>query len=94
MKKQVLLLGDSIRLGYHPEVVQALADDCDVWGPEDNCRFAKYTLNELDQIFAAYDRPPDLIHWNNGLWDSAIVCADDGMFTPPDEYEHYMRLVL
>ena len=94
MKKRILLLGDSIRLGYQPEVVKALADDCEVWGPEDNCRFAKYTLNELDRIFTACGRTPDLIHWNNGLWDSAIVCAEDGMFTPPDEYEHDMRLVL
>jgi len=94
MKKQVLLLGDSIRQGYQPEVVKALAADYNVRGPEDNCRFAKYTLNELDRIFTAYGQTPDLIHWNNGLWDSAIVCAEDGMFTPPDEYKHYIKLIL
>ena len=94
MKSQLLLIGDSIRDGYQPEVSKILADDFTVWGPADNCRFAKYTLNELDRLFTAYGRNPDIIHWNNGLWDSAIVCQEDGMFTPPDEYERYIRLIL
>lgn len=71
-----------------------LANEYEVWGPTDNGRFAKYTLNELDRIFAGYGRTPDLIHWNNGLWDSALVCPEDGAFTPLDEYERYMRLIL
>jgi len=92
--KKVLLLGDSIRLGYQPEVARELEGKFEVWGPEDNCRFAKYTLNELDRIFEKYGKTPDVIHWNNGLWDSAVVCPEDGMFTPPEEYERYMRIVL
>lgn len=92
--KQLLLLGDSIRLGYQEEVAGLLANEYEVWGSPDNGRFAKYTLNELERIFESYGRSPDIIHWNNGLWDSAIVCAEDGAFTPLDEYERYMRLIL
>ena len=44
--KKVMLLGDSIRLSYQPAVQQKLAGAAEVWGPADNCRFAKYTLWE------------------------------------------------
>ena len=62
--KKVVLLGDSIRLiGYGKRVVELLGDQCTVWQPEDNCRFAKYTLrmlfDEQQNIKNA-----DVIHWN------------------------------
>jgi hypothetical protein len=38
---QVLLLGDSIRMGYLPFVRDALADRADVVGPENNCETAE-----------------------------------------------------
>lgn len=114
--KKVLLIGDSIRLGYEPAVKEALSGEYDVWGPEENCRFAKYTLNELGRIFEAFSNGtakecdeallqptntadgdiiyPDIIHWNNGLWDTSIVCEEDGAFTPIDEYISYMAKIL
>ena len=90
--KKVVLIGDSIRLiGYGNPVAERLAGEFEVWQPEDNCRFAKYTLRGLwdwqDGIKNA-----DIIHWNNGLWD---VCSlfGDGEFTPIDEYvEAMLRL--
>lgn len=45
MSKKVVLLGDSIRqIGYGKKVEELLKPDYEVWQPEDNCRFAKYTL--------------------------------------------------
>ncbi len=85
--KKVMLLGDSIRIAYQDFVAQELGDEYEVWHPEENGRFAKYTLNELERYFQACPNP-DIIHWNNGLWDSAIVCKEDGMFTTVDEYLH------
>ena len=66
--KKVTLLGDSIRMiGYGPKVPQMLGDEYEVFQPDDNCRFVKYTLRGLfdwqDIIKGA-----DVIHWNNGLW--------------------------
>ena len=82
--KKITLLGDSIRLGYGAKVPALLGDDYEVFQPQDNCRFAKYTLRMLydckDQIAGS-----DVIHWNNGLWDCAELFSD-GMFTPLDEY--------
>ena len=45
--KQVLLLGDSIRMQYQPVVGQKLADIAEVSGPEENGRWSGYTLNSL-----------------------------------------------
>ena len=87
--KKVVLLGDSIRLiGYGTPVAERLKGEFDVWQPDDNCRFAQYTLRGMwdwqDGI-----RGADIIHWNNGLWD---VCElyGDGTFTPVDEYVSIM----
>ena len=71
-------------IGYGTPVAQRLKDEAEVWQPDDNCRFAQYTLRGMwdwqDGI-----RGADIIHWNNGLWD---VCElyGDGAFTPIDEY--------
>ena len=79
--KNLLLLGDSIRVGYCNMVKEKLAGKVNVYFPPENCRFAQYTLRELERWTA--ELPPiDVIHWNNGLWDSAHLSisgvADDG----------------
>ena len=92
--KKVMLIGDSIRLiGYQKTVQKELAGEFEVWGSGDNCRFAKYTLNELERMLKACGKP-DIIHWNNGLWDTAIVCKEDGAFTQIEEYINYMSKIL
>lgn len=42
--KKVFLLGDSIRKGYDKYVERAFEGKASVYYPEDNCRFAAYTL--------------------------------------------------
>ena len=42
--KKVMLLGDSIRLGYRAKVAKLLEGQAMVAGPEENCRFSAYTL--------------------------------------------------
>ena len=75
-------------IGYGKPVAESLSNEFEVWQPDDNCRFAKYTLRGLwdwqDGITGA-----DIIHWNNGLWD---VCSlfGDGEFTPIEEYVEIM----
>lgn len=70
--KKVLLLGDSIRMGYDQFVCELLKDKAEVVYPPDNGRFAQYTLRQLQdwkaQLHLAGD-DVDLVHWNNGLWD-------------------------
>ena len=83
--KKVVLIGDSIRLiGYGTPVAERLFEEFTVWQPDDNCRFASYTLRGMWD-WQENMRGADIIHWNNGLWD---VCElfGDGEFTPIDEY--------
>lgn len=89
----VLLLGDSIRLFYQNSVIEKLGDNYNVYGPDENCRFASYTLNSL-RFYLSQFPTPDIIHWNAGLWDIAILYDCDGCFTPIDEYERNMKLIL
>ena len=42
--KKVLLLGDSIRMGYQYQLKELLKDECKVIFSDDNGRFASYTL--------------------------------------------------
>ena len=84
-KMNVLLLGDSIRMNYQEQVSVQLGDDFYVWGSPDNGRFAKYTLCELKRILEGFGEKPDVIHWNNGLWDNSFNTEGDE-FTPIEEY--------
>lgn len=90
--KKVILLGDSIRqIGYGARVAELLKDECRVWQPEDNCRFAQYTLRGICAEWNNEMAGADVIHWNNGLWDICDYQLEDGgCFTDPDEYVHTM----
>lgn len=86
---KVSLLGDSIRqIGYGKRVEELLGKDVEVFQPEENCRFAKYTLRMLFD-YQEQLQGSDIIHWNNGLWD---VCDlfEDGNFSPLEEYVETM----
>lgn len=93
MKPKVMLIGDSIRLYWQAEITRQLENDFTVWGPEENCRFAKYTAKQLPVWFGVVGTP-DVIHWNNGLWDTTHLYAEDGPFTPLEEYLRYLAIVL
>lgn len=92
--KKVTLLGDSIRLiGYGTKVPEMLGEEYEVFQPQDNCRFVKYTLRMLFD-FKAQIEGSDVIHWNNGLWDIPTRLFDDGQpFTNEEEYVENMLRV-
>jgi hypothetical protein len=81
--KKVMLIGDSIRLGYQPKVTGLLGDAATVTGPADNCRFSSYTLFQLAAW--APDSDYDVIQWNNGQWDTCYM-LDGKIHTPLDQY--------
>lgn len=91
--KKVMLLGDSIRMGYQNEVAKNLGAGYELWKPEENGRFARYTLNSL-RYYLEECPHPDIIHWNNGLWDTAVIYPEDGCFTLIDEYIRDMKMIL
>mgnify|MGYP003320237378 CR=1 FL=1 len=90
--KKVTLLGDSIRqIGYGTKVPEMLGEEYEVFQPEDNCRFVKYTLRMLFD-YREQIQGSDVIHWNNGIWD-AVDTFGDGPFTPPEMYVFTMKRI-
>lgn len=86
--KKIILLGDSIRLSYGNRVRELLGEGYTVWQPEDNCRFAAYTLRMLFDYKAQLEGA-DVIHFNCGLWDMCDLFGD-GPFTPLEVYAEQM----
>ena len=66
--KKVLLLGDSIRMGYQYQLKELLKDECKVIFSDDNGRFASYTLWQANQMFKEYGRF-DLVHWKKEFYN-------------------------
>ncbi len=69
---KILLLGDSIRMGYGEYVREILNGKAEVFYPNDNGRFLQYTLRQLQDWKASLHLKGDeidVVHWNNGLWD-------------------------
>ena len=89
--KKIILLGDSIRLSYQSRVRELLGPDFAVWGPDDNCRFASYTLRMLYD-YREQLKDADLIHFNCGLWDMCDLFGD-GPFTPIEVYAEQMARI-
>ena len=90
--KKVTLLGDSIRLiGYGKHVAGMLGEGYTVYQPEDNCRFASYTLRMLFDLKNEI-QGSDIVHWNNGLWDICDLFGD-GPFTYIKEYTDTMKRI-
>lgn len=98
--KNILLLGDSIRCGassikpgYDGFVKEKLSGIANVYFPDDNCRFAQYTLRYLGDWAKKLDAEKiDVIHWNNGLWDVLRLHGDEPL-TPCDMYIEMLRRV-
>ncbi|TJY44528.1 hypothetical protein E5161_03900 [Cohnella pontilimi] len=91
--KRVLLLGDSIRMGYEPLVRQGLEGLAEVVAPEENGRFAKHTLWGVNLWMRDLGKP-DIIHWNNGLWDLHHEAPMVEALTSLDEYIGQMKRIL
>ena len=89
--KKVVLIGDSIRMGYDKYVKDALEGSCEVYYPTENCRFAEYVLRYLNDWKKGGEWPSDIdiVHWNAGLWD----VVDMDMEGPLTSIEYYSEAV-
>ena len=92
--KKVLLLGDSIRMGYDDYVKEELDGKCEVvYDAEDNGRFAAYTLWQANQMFKHHGHF-DVVHWNNGYWDMNIEAPMTEAMHPVEEYVHFLKRII
>ncbi len=92
--KKIVLIGDSIRMGYDKYVKEKLEGQAEVLFPEENCQFAMYVFRYIHEWKANYNwgDDVDLVHWNTGLWDILHLLGDD-MFTPPELYRELLQRI-
>lgn len=97
--KRIYLMGDSIRSGavnspgYGVYVKEKLNSLAEVYYPDDNCRFAQYTLRYLYDWANSVDAENiDIVHWNNGLWDVLRLHGDDPL-TPIEVYVDFLERI-
>ena len=104
--KNIFLVGDSIRFGapnpskynnispgYERYVREKLEGIANVYGPDENCRFAQFSLRFLQKWAAVVPAEEiDVVHWNNGLWDVLRLFGDEPL-TPLEFYENLLRRV-
>ena len=91
--KNLLLIGDSIRMGYDKSVKKTLEGKANVIFPEENCRFAAYVLRYFHEYLKDIKGEDiDVIHWNAGLWDCLRLFEEDP-HTPIDVYAYYIERI-
>lgn len=91
--KNLLLIGDSIRMGYDKAVKKTLEGKANVIFPEENCRFASYVLRYFHEYLNGIKGEDiDVIHWNAGLWDCLRLFEEEPL-TPVDVYAYYIERI-
>ena len=91
--KKVLLLGDSIRMGYDDFVKEELKEYEVYYDSEDNGRFTAYTIWMFNQLNAKYG-PFDVVHFNNGYWDMNREGPNGEPQTPVNEYVNNLKRLI
>lgn len=84
---RVLLIGDSISIGYTLPTRAALAGKANVYRPPTNCGPTIRGLEQIDQWLG--DGKWDVIHFNWGLHDLKFI--EGKRQVPLDQYENNMR---
>lgn len=90
---RVVLIGDSIRLGYQDTVRAELADAAHLWSPQDN---GQHTVNVLLNAYVwIVAQQPDVLHVNAGIWDTRrIMRGEPGNIVPLEQYrDNVARLI-
>ena len=94
-KPGILLIGDSIRMGYCKTVQAQLQDVANVFFPQENCRNTQYVITRL----RAWSRevPAEhigLIQFNCGHWDTGHFNGYETCLTSPEEYRRNIRMII
>ena len=88
---KIILIGDSIRMGYEPVLREMLEGKAEVWGPEENGGDSRKVLANLGAW--AVGRAVDVIHFNCGLHDLKVL-PDDTPQVPIEEYARNLQKIV
>jgi hypothetical protein len=92
--KKVLLIGDSIRLGYDEYVKESMKNVAEVYYPAQNSMSSAIVLRNLHcwtdglKLYEA-----DAVHFNAGHWDTVRIYGDEPI-TPIDTYKDNIRRIV
>jgi lysophospholipase L1-like esterase len=89
---KVVLLGDSIRLGYTPYVEKQLAGQAVVISPKANGGDSGRVLKNLEEW--AIREQPAVVHFNCGIHDTKKSKTTGKFQVPPDEYAANLRNIV
>ena len=93
--KQLLLIGDSIRMGYCETVKTLLAEEYEVIFPKENCRMSQNILTSLGSWVSLCRREDvAVVQFNCGHWDAARFGGDSEPLTSLSEYEKNLRAIV
>jgi lysophospholipase L1-like esterase len=87
----IILVGDSIRMGYQAIVQNLLYGQAQVWAPRTNGGTSRNVLAHLDEWVLS--RKPDILHLNCGLHDLRTEFGATTQAVPLDEYEANLRRI-
>lgn len=90
-KAKILLVGDSINLGYRNIVKNNLNDWAKVFFPKEQGKIASDVYRILNE-YMRVDEEVALVYWNAGLSDAARVYGDE-LQTPIDIYTDYLERI-
>ncbi|MEC8320755.1 MAG: sulfatase-like hydrolase/transferase [Planctomycetota bacterium] len=82
---RVLLLGDSISMGYHEAVVSSLEGEAIVVRPKENCAGTIRGVSRIREWLALDGGGHELVHFNFGLHDLKRVDADGRNSNRPED---------
>jgi len=79
---RVLIIGDSISIGYTAPVRQNLKGIADVYRPGENCQHSGYVLAKIKSWLG--NGKWDVIHFNCGIWDTHLLDAKGNLVRAAD----------
>lgn len=89
---KVVLIGDSIRLGYAPAVAKKLEGKAVVVGPKANGGDSDNVLKNL-KAWAVAEKP-DVVHFNCGIHDTKKDKKTGKFQVSPEQYEANLRKIV
>jgi len=93
--KQVLLIGDSIRMGYCEAVKEALNDCAEVIFPSENCMSSQYIIMRLIYWCNLCEKDKvAIVHLNCGQWDVGHFNGTPEPLTSLEEYRKNLRMIV
>lgn len=95
-KKNIFLIGDSIRKGYCATVEEDLREKANVFFVTENCRSSQFIIFSMRKWAGYFNDPAlvDVVHFNCGQWDVAHFNGHALPLTSEGEYERNLQIIV